>query len=49
MRTRPVYERITEARVIRDAYTSQVRDAQKLGNFYHPSDHLPILVDFTVE
>lgn len=47
--TRPVYERITEARVIRDAYTSQVRDAQKLGNFYHPSDHLPILVDFTVE
>lgn len=44
-----MYERITEARVIRDAYTTQVRDAQKLGNFYHPSDHLPILLDFTVE
>lgn len=46
--TLPVYERITEARVIRDSYTTQVRDPQGLGNFFHPSDHLPILVDFRV-
>jgi len=25
-----------------------VRDPQKLSNFYHPSDHLPILVDFNL-
>lgn len=47
--TRPAYDCVTEARVIRDAYTTQVRDAQGLGNFYHPSDHLPIVVDFCLK
>ncbi|MGM9620753.1 MAG: endonuclease/exonuclease/phosphatase family protein [Bacteroidaceae bacterium] len=47
--TRPAYDCVTDARVIRDAYTAQVRDPQKLSNFYHPSDHLPILVDFRLK
>ena len=44
--TRPLYDRITDARIIDDAYTRPVRDAKKISNFYHPSDHLPIIVDF---
>ena len=47
--TRPVYDQITEARVIQDAYTTPVRDSRNLGNFFHPSDHMPILVDFRVK
>ncbi|WP_295937007.1 endonuclease/exonuclease/phosphatase family protein [uncultured Alistipes sp.] len=44
--TRPLYDRIAHAEVIVDAYTEPVRDAQELRNFWHPSDHRPILVDF---
>ena len=38
-------KRIQGAAVVRDGYTSPVRDAQKISNFWHPSDHLPILVE----
>lgn len=44
--TPPLYNCITHAEVIRDSYTTPRRDPQKLSNFWHPSDHCPILVDF---
>ncbi|WP_295731596.1 endonuclease/exonuclease/phosphatase family protein [uncultured Muribaculum sp.] len=44
--TPPLYNCITRAEVIRDDYTTPRRDPQKLSNFWHPSDHCPILVDF---
>lgn len=47
--TKPLYDRITKAQIIKDSYTTPVRDPKKLSNFYHPSDHLPILVDFDLK
>ena len=47
--TKPLYDRITFADVIWDEYTTPVRDPQKLSNFWRPSDHLPILVDFDMK
>ena len=47
--TPPLYERITHADVVTDAYTEPVRDPAKLSNFWHPSDHRPILVDFDMK
>ncbi|MDR2954550.1 MAG: endonuclease [Prevotella sp.] len=44
--TAPLYDRIVWADVLSDDYTTPVRDPQKLSNFWHPSDHLPILVEF---
>ena len=44
--TAPLYEKITRAEVISDDYTTPVRNPQKLSNFWHPSDHRPILVEF---
>lgn len=44
--TPPLYDRIISARIIRNAYTTPVRDPKKQSNFYLPSDHLPIVVDF---
>lgn len=41
-----LYSTITEAKVISDDYTTPVRNPQKLSNFWHPSDHRPILVEF---
>ena len=35
--------------VIVDDFTEPVRDPGKLSNFYHPSDHRPILVDFDMK
>lgn len=32
----------------RENWLSLVRDPENLSNFYHPSDHLPILVDFNL-
>ncbi len=46
--TKPLFEMITSADVIWDEYTTPIRDPQKLSNFWRPSDHLPILVDFDV-
>lgn len=43
--TPPVAAAVHEARIVSDSYTIPVRDARKLSNFYHPSDHRPILID----
>ena len=47
--TPPLCERITRAEVIADDFTEPVLDPGKLSNFYHPSDHRPILVDFDMK
>ena len=39
-------KRIHDATVIRDDYTTPVRNPQNISNFWHPSDHCPILVHF---
>ena len=44
--TRPLYDRIVSARIVSDEYTTPVRDPQELRNFWHPSDHRPIIIDF---
>jgi endonuclease/exonuclease/phosphatase family metal-dependent hydrolase len=44
--TRPFYDRIVQAEVLLDEYTTPVRDPKGLSNFWNPSDHLPILVEF---
>ena len=44
--TQPLFDRITSAEVIWDEYTTPIRDPQNLSNFWRPSDHLPIMVDF---
>ena len=44
--TRPLLERTVECRVCHDFYTEPVRDPQQLSNFWRPSDHRPIVVDF---
>ncbi len=43
--TPPVLERVVRAEVITDDYTRPVRDEKKISNFWHPSDHRPIVVD----
>ena len=47
--TQPLYERIIDAYVIRDDYTSVNAKRDEATNFYFPSDHLPILVDFEIK
>ena len=44
--TPAVQKYVQTAEIICDTYTKPVRNAQKISNFWHPSDHLPILVDF---
>ncbi len=44
--TKPLYDRVRHAEVIRNDYTTPVRDPLKQSNFYIPSDHCPILIDF---
>lgn len=39
-------ERIVWTDIIADDYTKPVRDSKGLSNFWHPSDHLPIMVEF---
>lgn len=40
---------VSRAEIIEDEYTKPVRDPKKLSNFWHPSDHLPIVVDFSMK
>lgn len=47
--TKPVYDKIVNAQVISDEYTTPVRNPQKLSNFWHPSDHRPIIVDLEIK
>ena len=44
--TKPLYDCITAAHIHTDDYTRPVRNPQKISNFWHPSDHRPIIVDF---
>lgn len=47
--SKPLYDRITYADVVWDEYTTPVRDPQKLSNFWRPSDHMPIIIDFDMK
>ncbi len=46
--TRPLYDRLKDIEVVRDGYTKQVQD-KKFKHFWHPSDHLPILMDLDMK
>ncbi len=47
--TPPLYDCVTRAEVVRDDYTEPVRDPKRLSNFWHPSDHRPMVVDFDLK
>lgn len=44
--TKPLLKAITHAESVRDSYTKPVYSG--ISNFYIPSDHLPIIVDFNL-
>ena len=44
--TQPLFDIIQYADVITDEYTKPVRDPKELSNFWWPSDHRPIIIDF---
>lgn len=44
--TPALLKKATHATIVRDGYPAPVRNAQKISNFWHPSDHSPIIVDF---
>lgn len=46
--TPAMYNCISDVKVIRDSYTTPVRDAA-VSRFFHPSDHYPILIDFNIQ
>ncbi|MDD6253268.1 MAG: endonuclease [Bacteroidales bacterium] len=41
-----LYEKMKSADIISDSYTTPVRDPEGLSNFWHPSDHRPIVAEF---
>ena len=41
-------KRVKKAGIANDSYTMPIRNPQKISNFWHPSDHLPIVVDFAL-
>lgn len=41
-------KRVARAEILTDSYTTPVRD-RVISNFWHPSDHLPIVVDFKIK
>ena len=47
--TPALYKLVTHADVVTDDYTTPVRDPGNLSNFWHPSDHRPIVVDFNLK
>lgn len=44
--TPKLLKKVKHATIVRDGYPAPVRNAQNISNFWHPSDHSPILVDF---
>ena len=44
-----MYYCVRDIRVISEGWVKPVRDPKGLSNFWHPSDHKPILVDFNVK
>ena len=48
--TQPLYDCIENAEILQDGgWLTIYRDPQNLSNFYHPSDHRPIVVDFKLK
>ncbi len=41
-------QRVVKAYTAWDYYTAPLRSPKQLSNFYHPSDHVPIIVDFAI-
>jgi len=41
-----LYGKVVGADICHDFYTEPVRNPENISNFYHPSDHRPIIVDF---
>ena len=46
--TRPLLYCVVEDRIVSDEYTTPVRNPQNISNFWHPSDHRPIIVDLSL-
>lgn len=44
--TPALYSKVVNLKVLREGWVKNYRDPRKLSNFCHPSDHLPVLVDF---
>lgn len=44
--TPALYDKVVSAHICHDFYTEPVRNPENISNFYHPSDHRPIIVDF---
>lgn len=44
--TEPMFKAVKDAHVIFDGWVDNYRDEAKISNFWHPSDHRPIVVDF---
>lgn len=42
--TQPLYDKVFQANIVEDSYTKPIYDS--VTHFCHPSDHLPIIVDF---
>lgn len=48
--TKPMFEHIKKAEIMyRDGWLSPVVDPEGLSNFYHPSDHRPILIEIDLK
>lgn len=49
--TKPLYDCIEHAEILQNdgSWLTLVRDPQKLSNFWQPSDHRPIIVDFKIK
>lgn len=44
--TPPLLKKTKRATIVRDGYPAPVRNAQRISNFWHPSDHSPVVMDF---
>ncbi len=47
--TKPLYDMVQSSEIVSDEYTTPVRDPKNLSNFWHPSDHRPIVTVFKVK
>ena len=47
--TKPLYDMVKSSEIVSDSYTKPVRDPKGLSNFWHPSDHLPIVTVFKIK
>ena len=47
--TKPLFEKVTEARTIHDGFATTYRDPRKGIGFCHPSDHYPIIFTMNLQ